>query len=249
MKLYSPANSPEQNLALLAGNSYPGRLLVVGFPDVGGAVLAYALEGRSVGSRNRRLVVADNTVSTEVVDRSLSFGDPDLTIYDAMRRVGEVEIVSNGNQTDRVVRYLRCGGNFEDAMKATHHEPDAPNFTPRITGFHDLSASGDEPRFGLSVIRKDPEGDGSIRELYTDRSPEIALGRRGVGYCVHTYQGDGDPLRSFAEAPFVVPVKDTAGEMADMLWKSLDSDNRVAVAAKTIGPDGVVEFAVINQHA
>lgn len=251
MALYNAENSPEQNLAILAENPYPGRLLVVGFA-AGNAMMAYAVEGRSPGSRNRRLTQQDNVVSTEVADTSLPVGDPELTIYDAMRRVGDVHIVSNGNQTDTVARYLRTEKQVADALSVTEHEPDAPNYTPRITGFHHFYAPDGWPYFGLSVIGRDPSG-GSVRKLYTDLSPEIILeeGADSVGYAVHTYQGDSDPLIAFDEPPFRIPVLSSAEEMAGMLWESLDPENRVSVVAQTIKFDTgalSMDFSIINRH-
>jgi IMP cyclohydrolase len=248
MAIYSPTNSPEQNLAVLNQTEYPGRLLVVGFA-ARTSILAYAVEGRSEGSRNRRLVVQDNVVSTEIVDPSLSVGDPELTIYDAMRRVDDIEIVSNGNQTDRVIRYVRSGMTFADAMEATDHEPDKPNFTPRITGFHHSDADDGEPYFGISVVSKNPDGEGSVHKLYTDQSPEITLddGSESVGYAVHTYQGDGTPLPSFDEPPFKIPVLEGARDMAELLWENLNRENRVAVAVKTINDSGVISYYIKNQ--
>jgi len=250
MPQYSESNTPEQNLELLANNPYPGRLLVVGFtPET--QVLAYAVMGRSDGSRNRVLTLQDNVVGTEVADYSISAGDPELTIYDALRKVGDIEIVSNGNQTDRVVRYVRCGKTFMDAMGVTFYEPDDPNFTPRITGFHHSDADENEPFFGISVISKDPASADPVRKLYTNQTPELGFVNNGtdaVGYCVHTYNGDGDPLPSFDDLPFRIPVQETAFDMADMLWETLDSDNRVAVVAKYISLSGVVAVSIRNRH-
>jgi len=252
MATYIPENTPEQNLSILAENPYPGRLLVVGFAGEV-SVIAYAVQGRSEGSRNRRLVVQDNIVSTEIADPSLPVGDPELTIYDAMRRVGDVEIVSNGNQTDRVVRYLRSGKKIAEALEATDHEPDAPNFTPRITGFLDGDPDTREPYIGLSVISKNPLGEGSIRKLYTNYSPELAKGlhsdRPNIGWTVHTYKGEGSPLPSFDEPPFIIPIQDRAKDMAEMLWENMDSNNRVAVAAKTISSLGVSFHIIDNRES
>src|ERR1700722_19455710 len=117
MPIYSSENTPEENLAILAENSYPGRLLIIGFSgDI--AVQAYAIEGRSDDSRNRVLIEENDIISTEIFDTTKPVGDPELTIYDAMRQVGNMHVVSNGNQTDRVARYLRSGKSFADAMAA-----------------------------------------------------------------------------------------------------------------------------------
>ena len=255
MTVYSPDNSPEQNLDILANNSYPGRLIVIGFAG-GLTIQAYGITGRSIGSRNRVLALQDNVVSTEIADHSQPVGDPELTIYDAMRRFGDTHVVSNGNQTDRVGQYIRSGGTFAGAMKATNRETDKPNYTPRITGFYQVDADEGEPYFGLSVIRGNANGHGSIRRLYTDQSPELHLDPEvdeNIGFGVQTYEEDrptGVPLPSFSEAPFRIPVVDSAKGMVDMLWDNL-GENRVAAVAKTIGiVDGeiTIDFQIRNEH-
>ena len=249
MSIYSPTNSPEQNLNLLAQNSYPGRILVVGFAG-GVAVQAYALMGRSPGSRNRVLIKEDGIIGTQIHDPALPVGDPKLTIYDAMRQVGDVHIVSNGSQTDTITQYLRSGKTVAQALEVVEHEPDAPNHTPRITGFYDSDPDDFQPNFGISVISKDPSKEGSIRKLYTDTSAEMQdiLSDNNVGLAVHTYKGNGDPLPSFDELPFTLPVEDDAYDMAWQLWENLDRENRVSVVAKTIALDGTVNFYKINRH-
>lgn len=244
---------PEGNLEVLAANPYPGRLLVAGFAGET-IVQAYAVEGRSEPSQNRILVEQDNIVSTEVFDKTQSVGDRALTIYDAMRSIGGVHVVSNGDQTNTVAQYLRSGGSFAEAMDARDHEPDAPNFTPRISAY---ILGYDRAHFGISVISRDPAAEDpkelvSQRRLYTADSLEIDLTQaENVGYAVHTYArdpGDGQPLVSFDEAPFLVPVEPVAQDMAEVLWENLDPKNRVSVAAKTINPDGTIDIHIINRH-
>lgn len=189
-----------------------------------------------------------------MADPSLPVGDPELTIYDAMRRVGDVHVVTNGNQTDRIIRYIRAGKTFADAMYATTYEPDEPNYTPRISGFHHFDPDEGQPYFGISVISRGHDGRYGFRpyrKLYTDQSPELdfdPLDVEEMGFAVHTYKGNGDPLPSFGELPFRVPVVGSAEEMAGMLWENLDRDNRVAVAAKTFTPEGTVDIRIINRH-
>jgi hypothetical protein len=254
MPIYDPEN-PQQNLEALAANPYPGRLLVIGLSEDGDRIVqAYAIMGRSEGSQNRVFVLNDGIVSTEIADPTKPVGDPELTIYDAMRTVGDTHIVSNGNQTDRVAQYLRSARTFSEAMKATKREPDKPNHTSRITGFYQIDPDETEPSIGISVIRRNKNGHGSIRKLYTDQSPtqepRLHLSE-GFGFGVQTYEGDGNPLPPYTEPPFTIPVGGTAEGMATMLWENLDRTNRVAVVAKTIGlNDGEVEvkFSIINRH-
>jgi hypothetical protein len=254
---YPPENTPEQNLKELHDTPYPGRVIVVGFAG-NVAVQAYAIMGRSEGSRNRRFVEEDNIVSTEVVNPDLSVGDPELTIYDAMRRVGNMHIVSNGSQTNTVVQYLRAGRLYEDAAYSLSYEPDQPHFTPRITGFTKIA--GEQTAAGLSIVRAiDQPG------LFMGKAPDRVstffgpveieeMRERNIGYAIHTYSGDegeNGKLESFNEDPFAVPVDSAARSsyaMAGMLWENLDPENRVAVVAKTIGTFGYVDFSIINRQ-
>lgn len=246
MAMYSPTNTPEQNFALLGENPYPGRLLIVGYAAGDVAVQAYALMGRSAGSQNRRLIDGGGVVFTEMADPTASVGDPELTIYPAMMSIGDSHIVSNGRQTTTAAEYLMDGRIFAAAMGATTYEPDAPTHTPRITAVQHLGATTGS-LFEISVIRKSPHSNAPIHGLYNDVDLGYEPGQE-VGFCVHTYNGDGDPLPPFAERPFRVPVLGNADEMAEMLWDNLNPQNRVAVAAKTITPDGIVEYAILNRH-
>ncbi len=243
-RLYSPENTPGENLEILARNPYIGRILVEGFAG-GVAVQAYGIEGRSDGSRNRVQVSQGGLVSTEVFETSKPVGDPELTIYDSMQQRGSVHIVSNGNQTSTAIQYLRCGKTFEEAMLSRLFEPDEPNFTPRISGYIDLYPT-DQPRLNISVIRKDRSTGTAVHSFYPDYYPENNL-ESGVGYAVHTYKGNGDPLPSFDEEPFKIPIEDTAKGMAQLLWNNLDRENRVSVVGKVFTPTSR-EIYIINRH-
>lgn len=132
-------------------------------------------------------------------------------------------------------------------MNARSYEPDDPNFTPRISGYIDIGQQGGQPKFGLSLIKKAINSDDSERYFYTENSPEINL-QSGIGYALHTYKGNDSPLLAFDEIPFIIPIIADAQKMAELLWKHLEKSTRVAVAAKTITPDGVTAFYIINTH-
>lgn len=247
-RLYDPQNSPETNLKKLAANSYPGRLAAQGYAG-GIAVQVCALMGRGFDSRNRIYVEQDGIVSTEVFDKSRPADKPELTIYDAMRRVNGLHVVSNGRQTNTIIEYLRAGRTIKEALESHTYEPDS-DCTPRITGFIDLDyAKGEMKPSGISVIRKVAVSDLPVRDFFPNvpnNSDELAL-RPSCLWTVHTYRGDGKPLPSFNEAPFALPVRDTAEEMAQLLWDNLNTENRVAVAAKMFTP-GTQEIHIINGH-
>ncbi len=254
MAVYSPEIAgAKQNLEKLGENVYPGRLLVVGF--FGSiAIQAYVVEGRSDDSKNRLLVGQDGIVSTETFDKSRPPKHPELTIYDAMRRVGPKYIVSNGDQTSTAIQHVRSGLTFETAMEARDYEDDEPNYTPRISAYTDIplymeGGSRDDASFAISVLRKSSRSDRTMRRTWTDSDLEPV---DGIGYCTHTYAGDapkGVPIPSFTEAPFPVPVPGNAVEALGMLWETLDPTNVVAVAAKAINIDnGHSITAIKNTH-
>ena len=211
------------------------------------AVQAYAIGGRSDDSRNRILVLEDDIVSTESFNKSKMVSHPELTIYDALRCSGSTHIASNGDQTATAIQYLRSGRSFEEAMNSRSYEPDAPNFTPRISGFINTNANENGQKFGMSLVRKASDSNQTVRALYTENSPEIQL-EQGVGYVLHTYLGNDNPLPSFDEVPFPIPILANAQAMATMLWEHLSAETRVAVAVKTITADGQAGFFIINTH-
>lgn len=126
----------------LVQNPYPGRGLVVGRSSgIEAWLMIYWIMGRSEHSRNRRFVTEGNELlRTEPVDASL-VDDPSLIIYEAMASLPPCHIISNGDQTRTIYESLQAGGSFDAALSTREREPDAPNFTPRISALLDLHHS------------------------------------------------------------------------------------------------------------
>jgi IMP cyclohydrolase len=246
-RTYRPEKSPEDNFKAFAEVPYKGRGFIQGFVGKK-AVQFYFLEGRSEGSRNRILVEEDGIVSTEVFDPAKKKGDPELTIYDAMRRRKSVHIVSNGRQTDVALGYLRSHESFESAMNTQTYEPDSLS-TPRLSGYVNTYPSQGEPYLGVSLIRKIPVSSLPVRSFYTDQSREIHL-EDGVGIGVHTYTGDdADNPQSFDEVPISLPLEDTAEGMLELGLSGLNPEIRVAAVAKVVDmKTGVVSFSFYNAN-
>lgn len=213
-------------------NSYPGRGLIVGRSAGNDAwVLVYWVMGRSAHSRNRRFVVDGATLRTEPVDISL-VQDPSLIIYEAMLELPGVYLVSNGDQTRTIHDALRSGGTFEGALLTREREPDAPNYTPRISAMLDLRARASQIVFNILKANK-------VDPALTDHTTwRPALPPAGLGYCITTYMSDGSPLPSFDVDPLVVPLRGSAEEILETCWTALDIDNRVSLAVKWIPVDG-----------
>ena len=215
-----------QNLTqLLKANDYPGRGILL---------------GRSANSRNRVFVPTEDGIRTQAFDPS-KMTDPSLIIYHPVRKVGRGLVVTNGDQTDTVRDGLLAGRTFASALHTRTFEPDAPNYTPRISGL--LSPDGS---FKLSIL-KSADGDPSCcqRFFYTYDHPLA-----GEGRFIHTYKGDGEPLPSFEGEPVRVALTAPDPEaLADELWTALNEDNKVSLFVRYINlADGTHRDAIRNKH-
>lgn len=130
-------------------NSYPGRGIVLGQSDDGKfAVAAYFIMGRSVNSRNR--IFEENErggIRTKAFDES-KMEDPSLIIYNPVLKFNGDTIVTNGDQTDTIYDSFSKGDCYHDALITREFEPDAPNYTPRISGI--LKENGN---YNLSILK------------------------------------------------------------------------------------------------
>jgi IMP cyclohydrolase len=233
----------EQYIEKLQGNSYPGRGIVIGLSEDGEKLIqVYWIMGRSTNSRNRVFIAEDNGfLRTEAKDPA-KLTDPSLIIYYPVKHIGGAHIVTNGDQTDTIHEALQQGGSFEGALSTRTYEPDAPNFTPRISGIVDL-ADG-QYAYKLSILKSACNTeDQTLRHTY---AYEAAL--PGYGHCIHTYAGDGEPLPSFQGEPVLVPLKGNANDIALRYWNVLNRDNRISLLVKTIDKNsGESEIYVINK--
>ena len=202
---------------MLKNNPYPGRGIVVGKDCV-----YYFIMGRSVNSRNRIFVETEDGIRTEAHKPEL-MEDPSLIIYHPVRTLGDALVVTNGDQTDTICE----AGDFRRGLMTREYEPDAPNFTPRISSI--VYADGS---FELSIL-KHQEGGRCLREFFCYEGAE-----EGVGYFLSTYVGDGDPLPTFVGEPIEVALADPTS-----VWEALDPDNKISLYCKT--PDGV---RIFNKH-
>ena len=226
---------------LLRSNPYPGRGIVLGrSADDTKAVIAYFIMGRSENSRNRVFVETPDGIRTQAFDPS-KMTDPSLIIYHPVRKVGRGLVVTNGDQTDTVRDGLLAGRTFASALHTRTFEPDAPNYTPRISGL--LSPDGS---FKLSIL-KSADGDPSCcqRFFYTYDHPLA-----GEGRFIHTYKGDGEPLPSFEGEPVRVALTAPDPEaLADELWTALNEDNKVSLFVRYIDlADGTHRDAIRNKR-
>ncbi len=166
--------------------------------------------------------------------------DPSLIIYWPLRTLYDTIIVTNGDQTDTVYEFLRKGESFESALRTRTFEPDAPNYTPRISG----TVRGSS--YTLSILKTEDADSNYLRRFFYEYEAELA----GRGHIIHTYTGDGDPLPSFSGEPVAIEIRGTCSEYANRVWNSLNEDNRVSLL--TVFTDiatGNRESIIINKHS
>ncbi len=220
----------------LQRNEYPGRVIVIGMNDKGALVIVYAIMGRTENSKNRlfELYGAGN-IRTVPIDAS-KVKDPELIIYNALIDIKKNEdesffIVTNGRQTDALADSIKSE-TFSDILKKWKHEPDAPNYTSRISG---LITAGKEmkPTFSLSIIKADPvDPENNSRHSFFEILPVVP----GIGFCISTYNSNGNPLPAFEGEPFAVPLVGDIDKIAQTYWDTLNSLNKVALVVKVINP-------------
>lgn len=225
---------------ILEENRYPGRGIVLGVTPAGAATVLYFIMGRSANSRNRVFTQKDSGIVTEAADLS-AMEDPSLIIYAPVRVWGDTTIVTNGDQTDTVYDALASGGSFEQALGRRTFEPDAPNYTPRISGVLQRAKNGFA--YKLSIIKSNSGDAKSVQRFYYDYPQPLP----GQGHFIHTYRQDGDPLPSFAGEPRAAEIPDDIETFGRMVWDSLDPENKVSLFVRRIAPDGKEQSWVYNK--
>lgn len=247
------------NLEALHDNAYPGRIALMGLSERGDvAIQAYAIMGRSIGSRSRIFVDEGlgsirTTAPGKTQEEMAATENSELIYYQAAKAGEGVFIISNGAQTVPVYESILSGDNLDSAVKnsptvngvdLSKYEPDAPNFTPRITGLIDLRENAVTP-FGLSVVTKEPEGDEPVHTTYV-ANDDVKNFVPGVGFAIQTYLSDGNPLPSFNREPYALPLGEGASSTAHKIWHLLNRDNRVALMTRSINLEtGRIEVTCI----
>ena len=230
---------------LLAGNTYPGRGIVLGVDETGeNAVIVYFIMGRSVNSRNRIFEETEEGIITKAHDESL-MTDPHLIIYAPVRALpgGETTIVTNGDQTDTVYDFMKEGKTFEDALRTRIFEDDRPNWTPRISGV--VSVKDGKASYKMSILKSDNGDETSVLRYFFDYDQPKA----GEGRFIHTYVGDGNPIPSFEGEPEKVTLKGDIEQLALNTWENLNEDNKVSLYVSFISlKDGSADSIIINKH-
>lgn len=227
---------------LLSENTYPGRGIVIGkSADGENAMIAYFIMGRSENSRNRIFESFEGGMRTKAFDES-KLSDPSLIIYNPYLALSGIDIITNGDQTNTIYDFVKMGKTFEEALNTREFEPDEPNFTPRISGI--VSYSDGDFSYKLSILKSANGNPEVCNRFYYDYSP-----RAGIGHFIHTYKCDGNPIPSFYGEPEEVSLPNTAEELADLVWRNLNEDNKVSLFVRCVSlSTGEAEDIIINKN-
>lgn len=227
----------------LQENSYPGRGIIIGKSADGlKAVTAYFIMGRSENSRNRIFVEDGEGIRTQAFDPA-KLSDPSLIIYAPVRVLGNKTIVTNGDQTDTIYEGMDRQLTFEQSLRSREFEPDAPNYTPRISGI--MHIENGTYNYAMSILKsRDGNPDGCSRYTFAYENPAA-----GEGHFIHTYKCDGNPLPSFEGEPKPVSIPDDMDAFTDTLWNSLNDENKVSLFVRYINiADGTCETRIVNKN-
>ena len=227
----------------LQSNSYPGRGIIIGrSADGTKAVTAYFIMGRSENSRNRVFVEDGEGIRTQAFDPS-KLTDPSLIIYAPVRVLGNKTIVTNGDQTDTVYEGMDKQLTFEQSLRSRTFEPDGPNYTPRISGI--MHIENGTYNYAMSILKSN-NGNPESSHRYTFAYENPAAGE---GRFIHTYKCDGNPLPSFEGGPKLVSIPDDMEAFTDLVWNSLNADNKVSLFVRYIDiATGTYETKIINKN-
>lgn len=227
----------------LKSNEYPGRGIIIGESEDGlRAVSAYFIMGRSENSRNRIFVEEGEGIRTQAFDPS-KLTDPSLIIYAPVRVLGNKTIITNGDQTDTIYEGMDKQMTFEQSLRFREFEPDAPNYTPRISGV--MHIENGKYNYAMSILKSgDGSPEGCFRYTFAYENPAA-----GEGRFIHTYMHDGNPLPSFEGEPKRVSISGDIDEFTGMVWENLNSDNKVSLFVRFIDiKTGKYGTRIVNKH-
>lgn len=227
----------------LLSNPYPGRGIVIGRSEDGKkAVTAYFIMGRSENSRNRVFVEDGEGIRTQAFDPS-KLSDPSLIIYAPVRVLGNRTIVTNGDQTDTIYELMDKEFTFEAALRTREFEPDGPNYTPRISGI--MHIENGKYDYAMSILKSN-NGAPSCCNRYTFTYDNA---KAGEGRFIHTYKCNKNPLPSFEGEPKVVEIPNDIDGFTQMLWRSLNEENKVSLFVRYIDIEtGKYETRILNKN-
>ena len=227
---------------ILKNNSYVGRGIIIGkTKDDKNALIAYFIMGRSKNSQNRIFVENGEEVVIYPFDKE-KVEDPSLIIYSPIKVLEKQTIVTNGDQTDTIYKYLKQGKTFEQALETREFEPDAPNYTPRISGIVDTTKN--EFTYKMSILKSADEF-GTKCNRYTFSYNSLP----GIGHFIHTYMCDGNPIPTFQGEPERIEIPNEIETFTNEIWSNLNEQNKISLYVRYIDlQTGKIENRLINKN-
>ena len=128
------------------------------------------------------------------------------------------------------------------ALRTRDFEPDAPNFTPRISGV--LTFDKGDFTYEMSIL-KSADAIGSFTNRYFYEYNSIA----GLGHFIHTYVCDGNPIPTFQGETERVTVSSDIDAYTEAIWNSLNENNKISLYVRYIDLEsGKEESRLINKN-
>ena len=132
---------------------------------------------------------------------------------------------------------------FEQALRTREFEPDAPNYTPRISGI--MHIEDGTFNYAMSILKSNNGNPDACNRYTFAYSNPVA----GEGHFIHTYMGDGNPLPSFEGEPTWVEMDGDIDTFTNMVWENLNEDNKVSLFVRYIDIEsGEYETRIVNKN-
>ena len=228
----------------LRENAYPGRGIILGkSPDGKKAVAAYFIMGRSENSRNRIFVEDGEGIRTQAFDPA-KLTDPSLIIYAPVRVLGNKTIVTNGDQTDTIYEGMDRQMTFEQSLRSREFEPDAPNYTPRISGI--MHIENGSYNYAMSILKEQRR---TIRKGAAGIPLPTRSRRQGKDISSTPISATEIRCQALRESPSGSRWTDEIDAFTDLLWNSLNEENKVSLFVRYIDiASGNYETRIVNKN-
>ena len=99
--------------------------------------------------------------------------------------------------------------------------------------------------YAMSILKSNNGSpDGCCRYTFAYENPAA-----GEGHFIHTYMCAGNPLPSFEGEPKLIGVSDDIESFTELLWNSLNEENKVSLFVRYIDIEtGSYETKIVNKN-
>ena len=127
-------------------------------------------------------------------------------------------------------------------LETREFEPDAPNYTPRISGM--ITFKDNDFTYEMAILKSADEKGSSCNRFHYMYSPI-----NGLGHFIHTYVCNDDPCPTFVGEPERVVLNKDIDSFTLEVWNSLDKNNRISLyTTYTDLSTGKTETRLINKN-